>query len=759
MSVFWTSPAWSWPLLLVVAAGAVYLTVVLYGRSRPRPPRNVRRTLVLLRSSVFLLLLLAAAGPVVVRFFQHQVPGQLVFVLEDSGSMNLSEQDAGPSRWDQGLQVVARVDSALQSRSFSPEMRLLRGNGQDDLREFRLADPVIPTPKAQGTSFARLFSFLALRLVGDPVRALVLLSDGQESVARQEAGPQQGDLFQGASTARLFLGGLGDPVGGTDRLLKDLRYPETAFAGDQVTIQATVLDRFAQAGVSGSFTLRLKNGSRILKEVVVEGTGRATNTELSYIPDQPGLQILELEVSALDNERHLENNQVSLGIDVRPSRSRVLVLAPRPGWEVRFLSQVAEGENRLGMEIVHQTARGLAFVDSLTPFQVPETLADWKAFKAVVLDGWQPMIPGLDYELLAQAVRAGLGLLILPGQQEGSSGVVSPPEPALAELLPATVQPGPWQRGLFFLAPDSLGREHPVLASVVTSGRPNPFLGLPPVPALAPLHPVQGSRVLVRAQRRAQGHDPGYPLLVVSKKQAGRVALWGGQRPWRQIFREPVRASGGTVAGNPVKMMLGNLLVWLADGTEDTGLFFAGRPSLFQEGQRIHLAARWLDLRGQPVDNGQLEILIQPLAEKASRGEARTFSSTGFDPLTQQYGFDLPALPPGRYTAQLSAPGEPDLPGPREDLFILGHSLEETQVRQDARKLFQLAQVQGGSYIDLNQPTGWRQLVDQLAGLDWKPARVQDRRRRDLTSGWPFLALVVLLLAGEWFLRRRHGLL
>ncbi len=50
-------------------------------------------------------------------------------------------------------------------------------------------------------------------------------------------------------------------------------------------------------------------------------------------------------------------------------------------------------------------------------------------------------------------------------------------------------------------------------------------------------------------------------------------------------------------------------------------------------------------------------------------------------------------------------------------------------------------------------------MIAQLAAVNWKSSTDESRRRWDPDSGWPFLVTVVLLLACEWFLRRRHGLL
>ena len=113
MEIHWSIPVWMWPLLLVVAAGAVVFTVSIYRRSRPLPPERLRRWLTALRAVARVLLVAAIAGPVFSRLHGSEEPAQLVVVVEDSASMAIADQptadagSAGRSRWDWSLDLAA----------------------------------------------------------------------------------------------------------------------------------------------------------------------------------------------------------------------------------------------------------------------------------------------------------------------------------------------------------------------------------------------------------------------------------------------------------------------------------------------------------------------------------------------------------------------------------------------------------------------------------------------------------------------------
>ncbi|MCP4292847.1 MAG: hypothetical protein GY780_13565 [bacterium] len=773
MSVLWTSPAWIWPLLLVTAAGAVFLTVRFYGQSKPDPSKGLRQILVVFRSIALLLLVLAVGAPLLSRVFSTEIAPELVFVVEDSASMDLpSDGDGSFSRWEVALDVMSKVEASLTELDVNFSSRMFRGNGLEELNEFDMADPVIGRPVNHGTFLESLLRGVNLRLAADPVQAVVLLSDGNETISAGEQNGLQPDRRL-HSSAQFFIGGVGDAQGTPDRIISDLRYPQTAFQGDRVTFEATVVQNQFAVRPNETATVWLMQGEKILAEKDIKLESEVTNFEISVVPDKLGLQVFELKVSPLvlgaaggnqadsfDNERFLSNNQVSFGVDIHKARSRLLLLADRPGWNVRFLAQAAQRETRLALDVVYSTEQGLVFADSMIRFVEPNDLEKWQSYDGVILLGWGGGQNHLDYKLLSEAVRAGLGLWVLPPTGEDSASLVKNLPNGLRELLPVSLSSSRRVKGPWFASAPDAATDHPVFSGFGQGSGMEFLKQAPPVLSILENTAKPGVQTLLTVSSSAQGADKQKPLLVTGENGKGRTVFWSGSRLWEMAFWARVETESREIENSGVRLLLRNLLVWLADGTEESGLSFVGRQPFFQEGEPVLLAGQWLDMRGQNIADGRVSLMVHSLNENSKDFSEQTYPSTGFDPESQQYGFDLHAIPPGRYGIKLVGHGDQEVESTEAQLVVTSHSVEETQNRQDARRLKLLAnRLSGGRYIDLTTQDSITELVNQLAQLSWESKRVSNRKQWDPVAGWPFLVLVVLLLVCEWFLRRRHGLL
>ncbi len=776
MSIHWSTPVWMWPLLLVIAAGAVLWAVRAYGQTLPRPTRQLERTLVVLRSVVFLLLILAIAGPVLSRLLTRTRPAELALVLEDSGSMLIRDAgaDSAQGRWDKALVVAARLDSALSELDLPVSTVVVRGNGLAAIAEFRLDDPVITEPVGHGTNLGALRRQVADRLAGRPVRATVVLSDGQET-----GGWSGGARRQAARTGLaqpLFVVGVGDENGPPDRVLKDLRYPDTAYEGDQVVVEFAVDHRYlgGEGGFDGErdITARLvgPDGSdEVVAEVTVRSDQKLVPFEITFSPQSVGLQAYQLEVEVLDNERFPANNKASLAVNVRQERARILMLTSMPSWDVRFLAQAAALEQRISLTVVHPSDRGMVYADSLTDWREPQDTTQWLQWDAVVLTGWRGATAALDWDILGQAVEQGLGLLVMAGSSSGPGGgpVPFPPPAGLVELLPIQVNAWRWLPGPFFVGVPAAVGGHPILGGVglAQSGNQNDdalgLASLPPVAQVVEVAAGAGVEVLLTGQaRRPDAGGVDLVMLAVAGRGQGRVAWFGGRHLWELAFWESSRGNQADPSEvHPGRRLARNLLVWSAAGMEESGLAFTGRQTFFQEGEPIRLGAQWRDMRGRPVSDRQLSLVLRGGDAPADSLREQTFTLNKSAARPGLAEVELPPLAPGRYTVQLIGAGDPPVLGRQEVLIVADHSIEMTQVRMDRRRLTQLAAQGGGRFYDAGSDSDLRSLVSDLLAVDWAGDQVSERRRLDIRAGWPLLVLVVILLGIEWYLRRRHGLL
>ncbi len=760
MRIAWSIPGWGWALLLAAAVVCVGWAWRQYRRTEPAPTPRLRRLLSLLRIAALVLLLLAIAGPSLFRIRRQERPPEFAVLVDDSASMTIADGQGGATRWRRALRLAAVADSLLRRRDPGVRLTLLRGNGLGPARELDPAGADTALPRAVGTDLDGLVRDVAGRWADRPLRGLLRLTDGNAT--------EEGALPAGVAAATappLFIAaGVGDPEGPPDLAIQDLRYPDTVYQGDRATAEVTVASRGAVTG-AGQVTVRLRQGESVVAEATSAAppSGGVVTLELTFRPAGLGLQVYELEVQPLDNERFLANNRATLAVDVHKGRARVLLLAGRPGWDSRFLAQGVAAEQRLALEVVRRGRSGLVLADSGRAWTSPRDAAGWRRWDGVALAGWQDLRDAVDWPSLAAAVEGGLGLLVVPteGEEGGGEGPgrLAPVPPALAGLLPVETAGAIWQGGQWLPTQTPAGAEHPLLSGVTTDVAPGAGLDngrFPPLVRVLAVAARPGAETLLAAAPLRGGAASGTaPLLVVRRVGSGRVAWFGGRRLWELAFWEPPQA-GGSEESHPGRRLLRNLMVWTASGDEQTGLRLVGHRQVYQEGERIRLEAQWRDLRGQPVTDRPQALLLRSLA--GAFGE-RTFALTPVAGAPGHAAADLPPLPPGRYTVTPISGDEPRESGPAQTFVVAAQSLEAAQTRQDRRALRSLAARLDGTYLAGEAPDAAGRLASLLDRVRLEGDARTLRRRWDLWASWPLVAVVFGLLAAEWILRRNQGML
>ena len=359
-----------------------------------------------------------------------------------------------------------------------------------------------------------------------------------------------------------------------------------------------------------------------------------------------------------------------------------------------------------------------------------------------------------------------MGLLALPpAPQDGQSGGLVPAPPqALADLLPVTGAAWRWLPGRHFLAAAPRSRGHGVMAGVLgsdfsgsTGAESGGLASLPPLRLMIEVEAAAEATVLLQTPKEGGAWRP---LLVVGSSGQGRSAWYGGRNLWETAFWERSAEPGQTrTKAHPGRRLLRNLMVWVATGEQASGLALRGPAPVFQEGQPIRLEAVWRDMRGEPVIDRTIDLVVRPADSAADSSAARTFRFGNPDSRTGLAAVEVGILPPGSYSVQLVGDGPTPARSLPELLVVTRHTVEATQVRQDRRRLVQLAASAGGGFAGADDQEGVAALVADLQDLPWQGEQRRLRARYEIWSGWPFLLTVVALLGLEWYLRRRNGLL
>jgi hypothetical protein len=566
-----------------------------------------------------------------------------------------------------------------------------------------------------------------------------VLSDGHS--------PQQSSQVA-APGVPLWLVGVGDPTGPPDRFLADLRYPDRVQRGEPVTVEVAVSQQdTASAALREPVTVRLLHDGAVV-DMQSGPAADLTRWELEWTPQETGLAVLEVEVSPLDNERCRANNRATLAVDVQKDQARVLVLAPVPGWDVRFLAQAARREPRLRLSVVRPGPAGPVLAETGRAWPAPATAAAWRAdWDAVVLSGPPGELLPDGGGNLAEAVRQGLGLLAVGG--DPGTDVRSRPWPRpLQAVLPVVLAGDLPRTGEFTVRVPPAMPRHPVLAEIALAAGPSGAVaGWPPLRRVQAARPQPQAEVLLDAGAEL-------PLLVAGSAGEGRSLWFGGRRLWDLAFwRLPGSAAGGPEAGGG--SLLQQMLLWTALGDQATGIALLGQRLIFEEGEYLPVAARWLDLRGDPVTGRSLAIEVS----RPDGGQARTYPLRG-DPARPGIAVaDLPPLPPGRWRLTPQSAELPPQAGTAREVVVTRAERELTQVRQDRRTLRLTAARLGGVALDANRTEHVDRLLAELADLALHPRQGLRQARSEPAAGWAWLAAAVSLLAGEWLLRRRYGLL
>ena len=741
------------PALVVVACALLLVAFVYFAYVRPRAriSGGTRWSLVALRSALFLLILFLLLKPVVVVPSVIPRSSTVALVADDSRSMQMADAAGGLTRldamrgalFDAGgpFQTRLRERFRTQAYGFSNQLGNV-GDGGEELTGEGLSSDV-------GGALAEA----ARRSTGAPLSAIVLVSDGASNAGADLSAELRNLRARGLPVYTVGVGSARRPP---DAELVRVSLPRRVLVGSSVEVEA-----FVRASGYGATKVRVaasEDGRAVKTEEFSLRGGETEVVRLELVPTTPGVHRYTFDVQPLADELTLENNRREALVEVVEGPMRVLYIEGEPRWELGKLREsVGRGEKNVELVSLLRTGENKLYRQGVSGEAeladgFPKTEEELFAYDGLMLGSVEASFFTIEQLRAIEAfvARRGGGLLAAGGRYAfGGGGYAGTP---VADALPLTLaaraagataqEPNRNASAPNFKAQlTARGASHPVTRlSDDRQQSLKTWNELPPISVPEAASGVKpGATVLLEA-RRAAGSG-SVVLLAQQRYGRGQALAFTASDTWRWRMRMDSKS-------NAHENFWRQMLRYLVQSTPRQ-FEVAAEQDVYAPGDSVRIVADLRDRKfNTPADARAVARVVKPsgaYADVPLRFTARDE--------TNVYVGEFRVEELGRHRIELTASGSSIGEAAAQSEFLVAElNREFYDAALNEELLKRVASETGGKYYTLEEAGA---LVDDLT------YRQTDNSRPVTKDLWDMpvtFLLLVGLLCGEWFLRKRHGL-
>lgn len=233
------------------------------------------------------------------------------------------------------------------------------------------------------------------------------------------------------------------------------------------------------------------------------------------------------------------------------------------------------------------------------------------------------------------------------------------------------------------------------------------------------------------------------PLALFFQNSGKKTGIIAGENIWKWRLSDYFQKGNHDAFNGWVNKIAQYLSV-----KEDRSLFRIKCNDRFQENERVEFEAE--------LFNESYEMINQPDVKLTIKDEQDKSYPFIFGKNEKTYYLNAGTFPVGKYTYSASVKVGKNLYQKNGAFIITQMNLETMNLVADHNLLFRLAKNQGGEMI---YPKNLNDLVEKInIREDIRPVIYIQKRFSDLVGNlWVFLVILVLL-ATEWFIRKRNGI-
>ncbi len=708
-----------------------------------------------LRAIALALIIFAIFQPILSLTKTSELIPQIALVLDRSKSMLLPQSGS-----DTSLANSRREAMLKSAKQLLPQDILSDSN---KLSIFAFADSAMAIPGTTSNAFnslrsdgpttdiSALFTSLQEKARRANIGAIILYTDGAYTAG---ANPIYAAEKLGVP---VYAIGLGDSSERKDVAVGELFTNEIATVGVSQPVDATIRITGVSSGERVPISFYVE-GEKVGEQVIQTRDGITEySTSFTFIPKKEGTVKLTARAAVLPDGESTESNNIRIAyVRVLKNTFKIILFAGAPSSDVSFIRQYFQGRKEVEF-ITFVGKQGAEFYEG-NPTTEKVREADLVILLGYPISETTPEQMSLIKRLLVGESRP---LLFIPSRSVDYEKLKQ-----IEEALPFTLKPGRISVN-----------EIKVSASLIPDKADNPIMrtgndrGEAPThwEALAPLIKTETNFAAkpeseVLAEASIQGVKLGQPLILSRRVGRSRQIAFTGYGLWQwkltSFGREKAYASlshskdsSALKAESALDIFLGNSTRWLVTRDDEKRVKIAPPRKLYDAGERIEFTGQVYDASFVPVDgaivtaritgeklSAPIDIALEPL----SGGRYQTSLLQG--------------LPAGDYSYSGEAKKDGKSLGTDGGRFNVGeYSVEFAEPRMRSDVLRSLTERSGGKFYT-PQDAG-AIMRDIKAHPRLRTTEKSDRTDYEARNGWQLLALAVLLLSVEWFIRKRTGML
>lgn len=738
--------------MLVVAIALVLLALLMLLPTFRAVNTGQQRTLLFLRTAVIVLFLIALLRPARITNHSQPEPGTLIVLLDQSRSMQVSDIADGKSRWDAVRETIARCLPELETLREDFEVKVYAFDHQAELVTWQDGQlELCESPDGDQSDIGSVLSETVRREFGQRVMGVVLLSDGAARVYAPRVELRQAARELARLGCPLFTVTYGQPREGSQaRDIAVERFPDhyTVFLKNEIELHGSLrVQGFTNKEIPVELVLTDESGQEkniATHMIQANEDGQLVDIRFPFLAGEPGRFRLTARAAHQPGELVVQNNELTCYVTVREGGLKVLYLYGNLVGEQRRLRQSID-------ESADMQLHGV-WVDHgrRDHWQINSDLFDRDSdYDVTIFESVHANALNSDYlERLAADIDQGMGFLMIGGSYSfGAGNYQSTP---FAQVLPVRMNrferqdlDGPIVGDLHQPGPLKMFPTIPHFVTRLASSGENRQVW----DRLPALDGANRFAIKSRAEVLAESAN-GDHLLISGNYGSGRVLAFGGDSTWKwwsHGFRDQH------------KRFWRQAILWLGhreeSGRDDVWIRLSGRRH--QPASLVEFSVGATNSGSDPIVGASFQAtLIHPDGGR----EALQLS----DKKDIYSGRWKAGYQPGQYTIEVIATsGTRELGSAHESFEVFDHDIELQDPAANPTLMASLAEMTlpaGGRNLAPEElPALIRVLGETTMKLE---VAVQTTWKFGDTARdtWPFFLVVVSLLTGEWYLRKKWGL-